>query len=157
MQRLFVQFGLSVALVVAWPLLGGTRAKAGYITAPALAQNLTAYPRGEGFDRLPAAASFGAGEATSEEGNPEKNRDGSSYEHQLAMLNPNFLSNTGGGVAGSAASGTAGPSTSQASLTNQHELPRPELAGWLAGEDSHHYYPPPVFGLFRPPRTQAAL
>jgi hypothetical protein len=133
------QFGLSVSLLLAWPLLGGGNP----VQAAFLVQTNSASEAGE---MGAAGTEFDKSPTPSDDRLPE----GSGRVHLLRWTG---AATTGAGCGSASGSTTGGSAVFPAALDSEAKVSPTQLVRWLYFEDLHYRPPPFASRLFRPPRS----
>jgi hypothetical protein len=157
------QFVFSLALLIAWPLLGSHgQAQAGYVTG-GMGTSVGAGSAPE--DRLlgdtfsgEAGLGLGCSEECADPDQSNENHDDSAVLPfcPFLVLDSPPAPSPGGGGAGAGPGSGSGPSVQQLGVLSSPEVPRSTLVAQLFIENAVCPPPPHISGLFRPPRLLRA-
>jgi hypothetical protein len=144
MRSLAYQFGLSLAILFAWPLLGGgSQAHASFLVPSPIPSSES------GMNGCDTAA------PDSERNQEADKQPGRDIPVRVNGVDPLLAgAQTGAGAAGASGSSTVGGSVLQAAAVFSHVNLAPlPVVRWLYFEDVHFRPPPFSSRLFRPPRV----
>jgi hypothetical protein len=142
------QFGISLEILIAWPLLGGSEVRAAFLVRAADVRDT-----GSGM----------TGGDRENDGEPSQRRSTEAAPDPARFLRRDFLSRVGpghsaigSGFGGTSIASNAGGSVLRAAASSSANLSSGQLVRWLYFEDVHYRPQPFASRLFRPPRHGAA-
>ena len=146
MRSLATKIGLSLAMLLAWPLLGGgSQAQASFLVPLA------------GYSGVESGMTDGAGFGEADATQDADQRNRADALARVAGIHPLLLAGlvpSGAGAAGASGAPSGASSVLQAvAVFSQVNLSPLPVVRWLYFEDVHYRPPPFSSRLFRPPRV----
>jgi hypothetical protein len=145
MRSLTCQFGISLAVLTAWPLLGGGEVRAAFLVRTA------------GVSDMDSGMTGGDRE---NDGEPGERRSPEAPPDPAQLLRLDFVSwaghshsASGSGFGGTSVAPGAGGSVLHAAVSFSANLSSDQVVRWLYFEDVHYRPPPFASRWFRPPRV----